>query len=770
MFDKKSYYSIFSVLVLFVAVFYSFYSLVPHTISDESTEKTKFSTIRAMRHIENMTEKYHFVGTPYHKTVREYIISELVKLGLEPEVQEQFALNSKWRGATINKNIVARIKGKKQGKILMVLSHYDSAPFASKGASDDAVGVAVILEGIRSILESDIKPVNDIIVLITDGEEVGLVGAKAFVEHHKWAKDVGFVINFEARGSGGPSYTLLETNGGNSKMLKEFIKANPKHPIANSFLYSVYKMLPNDTDLTMFREIGDIDGYNFAFIDDFYDYHNATDDFEHVDINTVEHQGDYLMSLLNYFTKKEIGSLKSDKDLIFFNFSIFGIVAYPFSFAAPIFFALLFIFFLLLVYGFTSKKLIIRNVLKGIGLFLASLVFGILLTMFGWKLILIIHPEYMDILHGFPYNGHYYIAGFMFVIIAFMLFAYRKWAYNLKLSEVLVGPIIFWFIINALFVYLLIGASFLIIPIGFILIIFSIELFFTPTHTYRALIYSFILVPGLIIVSPFIDMFPVGLRMVSLPVSAVFTILLIGISFPVFMLIDFKRELLGLLIILSIGTFVVAEINSGFDLEHPKPNSINYIYYFDKGEAYWETYTHELDDWLKTLMGDEIKKGGVLETGIDSKYHANITYHSKAKSINLPKPEVKIEYDTIIDKNRNVTFVIKPNRSVNRIDFILENDIVFNSILVNGFEYNKKSLKFSKQDNRMLTYYFTEEEQTIELSLSFDMTKQPKIRMYEMSYNLFENELLSLPKRPQGYCSMPFVANDLIIDVMQLKF
>jgi hypothetical protein len=30
---------------------------------------------------------------------------------------------------------------------------------------------------------------------------------------HNWAKEVGLVLNFEARGTSGPSYMLMETNG-----------------------------------------------------------------------------------------------------------------------------------------------------------------------------------------------------------------------------------------------------------------------------------------------------------------------------------------------------------------------------------------------------------------------------------------------------------------------------------------------------------------------------------------------------------------------------
>jgi hypothetical protein len=34
------------------------------------------------------------------------------------------------------------------------------------------------------------------------------------------------VLNFEARGTSGPSYMLMETNGGNGGLVKEFAAAN----------------------------------------------------------------------------------------------------------------------------------------------------------------------------------------------------------------------------------------------------------------------------------------------------------------------------------------------------------------------------------------------------------------------------------------------------------------------------------------------------------------------------------------------------------------
>ena len=41
---------------------------------------------------------------------------------------------------------------------------------------------------------------NDLIVLLTDGEELGLLGARAFVDEHPWLDDVALVVSIEMRG------------------------------------------------------------------------------------------------------------------------------------------------------------------------------------------------------------------------------------------------------------------------------------------------------------------------------------------------------------------------------------------------------------------------------------------------------------------------------------------------------------------------------------------------------------------------------------------
>ena len=207
----------------------------------------QFSVTKATEHVRNMAEKPHFVGAPAHKEVINYLEKALQNLGLESQLQEGYSAGD-WGNLSKATNIISRIKGQDSGKALLLLSHYDSNPHSSLGASDAASGVATILEGIRAYLTENIIPKNDIIILFTDAEELGLNGAQLFVNNHPWAKNVGLVLNFEARGSGGPSYMLVETNQGNAKLIKAFNEASPPFPVANSMMYSIYKMLPNDTD------------------------------------------------------------------------------------------------------------------------------------------------------------------------------------------------------------------------------------------------------------------------------------------------------------------------------------------------------------------------------------------------------------------------------------------------------------------------------------------------------------------------------------------
>ena len=581
---KKHTYTL-SFLLIIASIFFAFYSEMPTYIENKVVPIEQFSTKRALEHLKVIADKPHYCGTKAHTEVRNYIVREFEKLGLEVSVQEQEAVNSKWQGGVKAYNILARIKGSgNTEKALLLLTHYDSTPHSSYGGSDAGSGVVTIMETVRAYIASGQKSKNDIIIEISDAEELGLPGAQAFVTHHPWAKDVGLVLNLEARGSGGPSYMLLETNRGNHNFIKAFQKANTPYPVGNSLMYSIYKMLPNDTDLTVYREQGDIDGFNFAFIDDVYDYHTALDTWERLDLNTLEHQGSYYVALLDYFANADLTTLKGEQDDVFFNFPGFGVVYYPFSAVLPIIIVVSIAFLVLFIIGIRRSRISIKESLVGFIPLLTALVISAIIGVFGWKLILLLFPQYQDIQQGFPYNGHLYIAFFISIVLGLLFWIYYKYKQNHLIVNLLVAPIFFWIVINFLIAFKLQGAGFLIIPLVSLLISWAILLFTDDSPKKRIWIFTLLALPTLIIFSPLISMFPVGLGLQMIGVSLVLLVLVFGSMLAIFGHYSNTKKIAVLFFSLAALSFVAANFKAGYTIDSKQPTGVVFIQDTDNKE------------------------------------------------------------------------------------------------------------------------------------------------------------------------------------------
>jgi hypothetical protein len=254
-----------------------------------------FSAARAAATWKRITagEKPHPLGRAEHERVRNEIVAEFERLGIAVEVQESFAANGAIGWV---KNVVARIPGKRAGKCVLLAAHYDSVG-AGPGASDDGAGCAALLETARA-LALDARHENTIEILIDDGEEVALLGAQAFASDRARADSIGVVLNFEARGTCGRSQ-MFETSDENSWLMEHYARAVP-HPAAVSLAYELYKRMPNDTDMTVFKRAG-IAGLNFAFIGGVARYHTPKDDLEHLDPGSLQHHGEAALALAREF-------------------------------------------------------------------------------------------------------------------------------------------------------------------------------------------------------------------------------------------------------------------------------------------------------------------------------------------------------------------------------------------------------------------------------------------------------------------------------------
>lgn len=763
---RKNPTSILAILCILAILGIIYATMMPQWISKTDEALAEFSTDRALNQVEIIAQKPHYVGSTNHELVANYLKLELNRIGLETSIQEGFTLNDK--GLLVkSKNILARIKGTNSSKALLLLSHYDSAPHSfSKGASDDASGVATILEGIRAFLYSKHPQKNDIIILFSDAEELGLNGAALFVNKHPWAKDVGLVLNFEARGSSGPSYMLMETNKGNQALVQEFTKAKAAYPVSNSLMYSIYKMLPNDTDLTVFREQGNIQGFNFAFIDGHYNYHTQQDDVQHLNKTTLAHQGSYLMPLLKYFANADLNQTASTEDDVYFNIP-FSFISYPFTWVMPMTIIALGLLIIFIFIGKAKRMISFREIFKGFVPLLGSVIVAGLVTFLGWKIILEIYPQYSDLLNGFTYNGHAYIGAFVTLSIAICFAFYHHFSDAKITMNHYAAPLLLWIIINGFLANSLTGAGFLIIPVYFGILLFGV---FVLTQHYSLGLNLLFSIPALAIVAPFIVMLPIGLGLKILYGSAILTVLLFGLLLPIFNTFFKKGAWIMVFFAVSIGFFVYAGYHSGYEHGKAKSNSLLYIYNANTNSAVWATYDTNLDDWTKTYLGEKNQKAvGLNNLPIASKYNTGFTYSAIAPVVDVPKPTISFLKDSVVGNNRYLKIRITPNRKVNRYDIYANPKMTFYNFKANGVSSSgEKGNRLEREGMRLLCYYVVGNE-PLEMDFYINKSSIFDMDLIESSFDLMTNPLLKVNPRSDWMMPTPFVLNDAVLIQQKIK-
>ena len=293
-----------------------------------------FSETRALATLSSLLKEQrpHPVGSPENAVVRDRIIAEFKAAGYMPEVQAALQCEPAGRnaGCTAIENIIAVHRGTGSGKAVLASAHYDSVP-GGPGVSDDGAGVAVVLELAQAFSGRTTR--NDIVFLITDGEETGLRGAHAFAERHPLMSRIGGVVNLEARGASGPAM-MFETGPGNARLLALYAR-NVAHPSANSVTYEVYRLLPNDTDFTVYRKQG-LTGFNFAFSNSASLYHSARDDLRSIDPRSLRHMGDQALAVTGVLADADLDRLTSESNASFFDVFGWFTVVWPAAINLPI--------------------------------------------------------------------------------------------------------------------------------------------------------------------------------------------------------------------------------------------------------------------------------------------------------------------------------------------------------------------------------------------------------------------------------------------------
>ena len=287
---------------------------------------SEFSATRALVDIKRLAARPHPLGTAEHAAVRDDIVGRLRGMGLKVDIHHDRAVAT-WGNSVVVApvdNIVGILPGKDSRKpAVVVMSHYDTVP-NSPGAADDTAGVAAMLEIARA-LKAGATLDRDVIFLITDGEELGLLGATAFFDNDPLAKRIGAAINFEARGDAG-LVSMFETGALNAETVAAYA-AGAERPNADSLSRAIYKRMPNGTDFTLAARRG-LPGLNFAFIGDEAAYHSPLATPEHLDLGSVQHMGDQALPAVRAFAA---ALPQQSADSVYSDVFGFFVIQYPFA-------------------------------------------------------------------------------------------------------------------------------------------------------------------------------------------------------------------------------------------------------------------------------------------------------------------------------------------------------------------------------------------------------------------------------------------------------
>jgi hypothetical protein len=512
--------SILTFLFIAVVAAISLNRLRPPAAIGQEAPITEFSAERAVQHLKLIAQKPRPVGSAEHELVRNYLVDQITLLGLKPEIQAVGNIA----------NIIARLKGKGDGKAVLVMGHYDTVP-SSPGAADNGYSVASMLETLRA-LKAGAPLDNDVITLFSDGEELGLLGAKAFVYKHPWIKDVGLILNFDARGNRGP-ILMFETSGQNGWGIRQFAKADP-FPVANSLMYEIYKRLPNDTDFTVFKREG-YAGLNFACINGFFSYHTPLDHTDSISDRTVQSLGSHMLSLTRHFTKLNLDANR-EPDAVYFDLLGAMLIEYPGRWTIPLT-ILVSLLFIGVVYLGTRRK---RLSVSGVGLgFLALLLsmMGVAAVLISISMLVNVWGKTSRLFFDIDTNqGRLYALGLLAITIATISALHIWFRKRVRVENLAVGGALLWLLLLVFGSVFLPGASYLfawplfftLLGIGYLLAVES-EI---STSVKKLAVISVCAIPGIILLAPLTYLILAALTLKNAHIVMMLVVLLFGLLIP----------------------------------------------------------------------------------------------------------------------------------------------------------------------------------------------------------------------------------------------
>jgi len=679
--------TIFAILI--AAILASYHLDRPQHVKPK--ESTEFSAERVMSILENWGDEPHPIGSVQLENVRDKIVNDLTKIGLEVKTEAGYT-STTWspsykRMAKVE-NIVAMLPGDgTSDKTIVLCGHYDSV-VEGPGAGDDGYSIASMIETARLLKNQNRK--HNLLLLITDGEEYGLLGAKYHMDNNS-GKDYTVLLNFEARGNEGPGIAF-EWSDNNYWLVSQVAESYHK-PVANSMSFEVYKLMPNSSDFTVFRKY-DIKGVNHAFIDGFSYYHHPQDDVAHLSPSSVQHTGENMYLAARHFVNADLDA-NHEGNATFFNF--YGLFVY-YNSSYDLFFLLLglilVIFYILIVAKnkTTNAISIIASFFSLLFITLACL--GLLV---GLSFALVsLYPQYGTFYSYHYYNHEWYLlSGVGFIIFAGVQssgFVAKKWGLeSLRISVLLLLSLLS----IGLFLVLKTGAYLMIMPL-----ISAASAYLLIRDKASQIVTSIIgLVALLIIIGIWVFLshtlylaFSIFILAGAVIPSLLFIYILSGLFYEESFSFKLPLSLLGLGLFLV--TMIMAHIQSKPSKEKPLLTDLTIYHHTDTGKSYLASDDSHLSFAHPEGMHKPMKESqsDYVSSKLYVKDLGNVDFSSLASQI-----------DTIYNDDQLVSYKLTNPKRTQTTKILIDEVNNVDSLFVDGV-LNKAFASDSK--GRYLTHLF----------------------------------------------------------------
>ncbi|MEW2359778.1 M20/M25/M40 family metallo-hydrolase [Spirillospora sp. NPDC029432] len=592
----------------------------------------EFSAARALGHLGRIAAEPRPIGSPASARARDYLVGRLRAEGFGVEVQRAVGASSSKGLATFGRveNVVARLPGSGSTGTILLAAHYDSAAMGP-GASDDGAAVAAILETARALREHG--PLrNDVVLLLSDGEEDGVLGAEAFVRQHPIGRAKGVLLNFEARGAGGPAL-MFETTPDNAGLVGAFADAAPR-PHGDSSMVELYRMLPNNTDFTPLSEAG-FRGMNFAWIQRGSHYHTATDSIANLDKGSLQHHGATMLALTRELGNRDLADLDGEGDATYFRLPGM-MVTYPGA-LVPVLTVLSVLAFGGLVVAVRKRRLaglpsiLIAAVSAVLPLLLAAVLAQVL-----WSVLAGVRPGY-DTMGGLVHRPVPYRAAVAALAGLALLLWYVPLRRRLGPAALAVGALAWPAGLGVLLTWVAPGAAFLCVLPALACALGGLGAVLLPRGRFAALLAGPVVAALLLPVWAQAAFDGMGLALAGVPALA---LALFGMTLVPFgeLVLPERRPALALpaALALAVVLTVTGLAADTYDETRPRRTHLAYVLNADSGTAHWVSGDADPGPWTRRYAS------GRDQAALPPGYARNLRWTGPAQPARAAGPRVRI--------------------------------------------------------------------------------------------------------------------------------